>query len=63
MDEGILIEFNDFDDFQSVAKEYGIAFQYCYTDEGIVAMGGVGVAADILWAINVLDDIRFMGEA
>ena len=53
---GILIKFSEYEDFRAVAQERAIAFEYCYTDEGIVVLNHAEAAEDLLWAIQVLSE-------
>lgn len=56
---GILIEPEQWRDFQSVARSYSIEFLADRTDAGSVILSDTDIAEDILWAIDALAVVEF----
>ena len=51
---GILIEPEQWADFQSVARSYGIEFLTDRTDAGYVILSDTDIIYDILWAVDAM---------
>ena len=62
----VMVTHKDWDDFQSVAREYGHEFVYVEVDKGYTTiLNDADVVADILWAIGVVDqgaDVEIAGS-
>lgn len=55
---GIIVESDEWEDFQSIARSYGIEFLADRTDEGYVILSDTDIAEDILWSISLLDGLK-----